>query len=505
MRKKWKIMCWLLLLLAMFGAILFFITRTDAYRLSYDVTGNPLPDYHFNLSGWVEHVTPVITSKTYKNAVYTYHDYRQNSRLFRLTTIKLANGDVLYFARHYQAADAGTVTLSVVAHESAIESIHTFVPGKPASWLVGHSLPASIQSTVYVDGPRLSYRIGSAEVYRPLTHTVIEEQPGRETTVETRSSANQTYHISLPADAQTFATTWGTFSSGRLLNWEDEDALETSLEIEFANQQKLHMDGSYSIIPNNYEPASPTSYYRNPANGEGLRAVKYADDRRKGTLFMDIATHLAYCAAASQNADGFWPTYPRSQWLYHEYGIDYMYMDNRRNADNTTFLLRYQQMFHDPVIAQSLRRFDAYIIPYVDRYKRQIAGRTISFIPDYIGSTTIKASHTSLNHLTANMNYLLEAYLADGDNVKKEAAFTLLSALDVTKVRWIRPDSNFYYALTPALTPYFSGEDYYKLTRDDLLESQALLTRITGKPSNTITYLITQKEKWMEAHPVETN
>lgn len=502
MRNKRKMGCGLLLLFMMFGTILFLITRTDAYRLSYNVTGNLLPDYHFTLSGWVEHVQPVITYKTYKNAVYTYHDYRQNSRFFRLTTIKLANGDLLYFARHYQAADAGTVTLSVTAHESAIKSIHTFVPGRPTSWLVEHSLPPSIQNTVYVDGPRLSYRIGHTEVYRPLTHTVIEEQPGREPATETKSSTNQTYHIALPADNQTFATTWGAFSSGRLLNWEDEDAQDTSLEIEFANQQKLHMDGSYSIIPSNYEPASPTSYYRNPANGEGLRAVNYADNREKGTLFMDIATHLAYCAA-SQNPDGFWPTYPRSQWLYREYGIDYIYMDNRRNADNATFLLRYQQLYPDPVIAESLRRFDAYVVPYVNRYKRQITGRTVSFIPDYIGSTTSKTSHTSLNHLAANMNYLFEAYLSDGDNNKKEAAFSLLAALDATKVRWIRPDSNFYYALTSALTPYFPGEDYYKLTRDDLLKSQELFTRITGNPSNTLTYLITQKEKWMNAHPVD--
>lgn len=505
MKKKGRIMLWLFLFLLVFGSVLFFVTRTEAYLLSYHVTGNPLPDYHFDLNGWVEDVKPVITRKTYEHATYTYHDYRQGSRFFRLTTVKLGNGDLLYFARHYQAADAGTVTLSVVAHESAIESIHTFVPGKPASWLVGHNLPASIQSAVYIDGPRLSYRIGPTEVYRPLTHTVLEKQmeASNGITAEASSSASRTYHIPLPADANTFATTWGAFSSGRLLNWDDQQAYDTSLEIEFSDRRQLHMDGSYSIIPDNYEPVSETGYYRNPTNGEGLRAVKYANDQTKGTLFMDIATHLAYCAAASQNPEGYWPTYPRSEWLNREYGIDYMYMDNRRNADNAIFLLRYQQAYPDPVIAQTLRRWDAYVIPYINRYKRQVAGQTISLIPDYIGPSDKKPAHTSLNHLAATMNYMLEAYLADGDETKKEAALLLLSALDATRKRWIRPDSNFYYALTPALTPYYPGEDYYKLTRDDLLESQSLLMRALGKQSATIAYLLTHKEKWMNANPVE--
>jgi hypothetical protein len=96
------------------------------------------------------------------------------------------------------------------------------------------------------------------------------------------------------------------------------------------------------------------------------------------------------------------------------------------------------------------------------------------------------------------MNYLLEAYLYTKDKQKKQAAQTLLAAIETTKKRWIRPDSNFYYALRPDFSPY-PAEDYYQLTRDDLLHSQILLILLCGQRSNDLQYLIKHKEKWMQA------
>jgi hypothetical protein len=469
-------------------------------NFSYRVTSFFTSDYKLDMHGWVENVNPVITKKEFEHAVYTYYDYREGNRSFRLTTAEIDNGDIMYFAENHVTSEANRVTLQITAKETAPKEMYSFLPGKPPAWQKLSRLPDSLHSPTYVQGEKLSYRIGKTEVYRPLDHTVFEELPYYAPNVETMQEKDMEYKAVLPANSTTMSTTWGILSGHPLVNWNDQKAYKKALAIEFDQDKKLRVDGEYTIIPQNYEPAAKTAFYRNPNNGEGLRANEFVSYPAMGNLFMDIATHLAYAAVVSQNSEGYWPTYPRSKWLQKDYDIGYAYMDNRRNADNATFLLRYVQQKPDSAIQEALHKWDRYMFGYIDSYDQQVGKRTISFIPDYVGGKDSRRAHTSLNHLAANMNYLLEAYLYDRDPVKKRAADKLYEALESTREKWIRPDFNFYYALKPDFTPY-PAEDYYNLTRDDLLQSQKLLILINGQRSETLDYLIQQKEKWLYAHP----
>ncbi|GEN33193.1 hypothetical protein ADA01nite_06530 [Aneurinibacillus danicus] len=460
-----------------------------------------MSDYKLNVQGWVEDVKPSVTKKQYEHATYTYYNYRSGKRSFRLITVEIDNGDVMYFAENHVTSEANRVSLRITAKDGNPQEIYSFLPGKPSAWQKLTEMPDSLNAPTYAEGEKLSYRIGKTEVYRPLGHTVFEEMPYYSPNVTVRKkSKDMEYEAVLPADSTSMSTNWGILSGPPLINWSEQKAYKKALDIEFDQDKKLRGDGAYTMIPKNYEPATETAFYRNPSNGEGLRANEFVSQPSMGKLFTDISTHLAYTAVAAQNEEGYWPTYPRSKWLNKEYRIGYAYMDNRRNADNATFLLRYLQQKPDSAVRQALNKWDSYLLRYIDRYNQQVDGRTISFIPDYVGHEGSRRTHTSLNHLAANMNYLLEAYLYDRDPAKKKAAEKLYAALEVTNQKWIRPDSNFYYALTPSFSPY-PAEDYYKLTRDDLLHSQTLLVLLHGQRSKTLQYLIEQKEKWINAHP----
>jgi hypothetical protein len=474
------------------------VTNTTSADFSYRVGSLIRSDYNLALSGWVEHVKPVTTQKKYKYATYTHYNYQSGKRFFRLTTVELQNGDIMYFAQNSVTSQANRVMLRITAKETKPTRIHTFLGGKSPAWKQIYQLPDSLEAATYVDGKKLFYRIGKAEAYRPLTYTVLEEQPYYAPSVQVRQEKYPQYEVVLPADSTIMSTTWGILSGQPLINWDEPKSYHKALEIEFDQNKKLGLDGAYSIIPDNYEPRAELAFYRNPANGEGLRATEFVSYPAMGSLFADIATHLAYAAVTTQNREGYWPTYPRSGWLHKEYNIGHAYMDNRRNADNAVFLLRFVQQKPDPDIQNALRKWDHYLLQYIHSHNQKVKECTISFIPDYVGDEDGKRSHTSLNHLAANMNYLLEAYLYTKDKQKKQAAQALLAAIEITKKRWVRPDSNFYYALRPDFSPY-PAEDYYQLTRDDLLHSQILLILLCGQRSNDLQYLIKHKEKWMQA------
>jgi hypothetical protein len=456
--------------------------------------------YHMELAGWASLVKPQITTEHYEHATYTHYYYRNIGKQFRLTTAALDNGDVFYFARNYDKAPANQILLKVTASDPVVDRVTAPIPGKIGRWKADLSLPSSARTPLYVDSSSLYYRIGSASVYHPLGYTVLQETKQAEKPVSiVQHNAVITYSIPLASSQTTLSETWGVLSASPLINWGQEDAAVQAMNIGFDNNKMLSLDGAYSPDESTYEPYQPGSFYRNPANGEGLHSLPFLNTSEYGTIFNDIATHLAYCAVKTQNADGFWPTYPRSNWLYSEYKTGYTYMDNRRNADNATFLLRFLKNKSDNAVAHALTKWDTYQKNYMLKTGLKIGSGLL--IPDYVGGANASFSHTALNHQAANMNYLYERYLQTNDQDKKYLADLLLTGIGETSSRWVKPDHDLYYALRRNLQPH-PNPDYYQLTRDDLENSQSLLLLINGVPSDKIQYLIEEKNTWIAAHPV---
>lgn len=457
--------------------------------------------YTINLSGWVENVTPITYVQSYEHATYTHDHYFANGNHFRLTTVDIHKGDTLYFARNYIGASENTVTLEITAHDPTLKRTTRLNTTGGKTWEHLSLPPSSFNLSLYVDGEDLSYRIGKVDLLAGLGHSVLQHfDSGKTLITQTKQEDEITYSVPLPATRTMLAETWGILAEQPIIPWDNNGLARLAAQNEFDYEKTLAVDGAYYATPNSYVPYTPNSYYRNPAHLDGLRSVPYLDSERFGSIFTNIATHLAYAAVRNQYRDGYWPTLPMSEWLSREYHIGYAYMDNRRNVDNTLFLLRFNAKRPDPSVEQALDNWNEYQLRYINDYSLAIPNGGI-FIPDYVGDKNARYSHISLNHLAANMNYLYEAYLVTGDTRQLQAADEMRKGIANTKERWVRSDFNLYYALTPQLTPY-PAEDYHTLTRDDLVDTQQLLMKIYSEQDEDIQFLIDEKNKWIEAnHP----
>ncbi|RKD23192.1 hypothetical protein BEP19_13325 [Ammoniphilus oxalaticus] len=482
---------------------------------SYDLNGDQQRDYELRMGGWAENVEPELETVYHEHATYHHYRYRQGQNYLRLTIMSLQNGDILYTARNYLSPTANEARLSIVAYDGQSTTARRFIPptdptwdavnqqripGNPPSWQQLEQLPTTTPTALYLDSERLHYRVGQADLLKPIGHTVFQEvAEQRRPTEIVRGEDRITYTVPLPTNATVFSDTWGLLSTKPLIKWDNPAAVREASQLELQHDKKLSVDGAYYLTPNNYRPYAPNSFYLNPANVLGMRMVPLIDAEINGTLFEDVATHLAYASIKRQNAEGFWPTVPKSLWLSGDYQIEYNYMDNRRNADNVTFLMRFMKKKEgDPQIAAALKKWDDYQQNYIKKHAVPTPNGGI-LVPDYVGGEGSQMSHISLNHHLSNLMYLLESYRLDQDPQKLALAEPMLTGVESTAMLWVMPDHNLYYALTPGLKPYKPDQypDYHSLTRDDLEVTQWLLTTV-GKPrSPQLQLLIEQKNIWI--------
>ncbi|AMA72266.1 hypothetical protein P4S93_17530 [Aneurinibacillus thermoaerophilus] len=490
----------LLLSLCLFIALATQVSAKEASMAFFpiDLDKDGIPEFRIEASGWVADVTPSVTTDTYEHAVYTHYQYKKGGLSFRLTLARMENGSVLYFVQHTASDRAVSIPLRILAFDPTVVKTAQLSAVPTKTWKQSSYIPPVFSSALYVDGERLFYRIGQAEAYAPLGYTVYKQIREKEQPIKHAQAANgHTFSLVLNADAKTEAVTWGMLGNQPLIRWDNEQAAAKAALLELDKDKKLREDGAYYPNESTYRPYAPGSFYRNPANGDGLHALSFLSTEENGAFFVNLATHLAYAAVKNQNKEGYWETQPRSEWLNKEYKIGYKYMDNRRNADNATFLLRFTQAMPDAAVQHALRKWNAYLTRYIAMHGMKI-GKYGVFVPDYVGSAETKRTHTSLNHLVAIMNYLYEAYLRDQDEEKRELGNKLLAGIKATQELWVMPNHNLYYALYPNFTPH-PYPDYLDLTRNDLLLSQYFLTRIQGEPDPVLQYLIDNKNKWLDS------
>ena len=76
----------------------------------------------------------------------------------------------------------------------------------------------------------------------------------------------------------------------------------------------------------------------------------------------------------------------------------------------------------------------------------------------------------------------------------------MVRGIDQTVSRWIRPDGNLHYSLSPAGVG--GGADYPYLTYNDLAELQRLYVKRFGSPDAAIRTLAQTKLNWMQKNHV---
>lgn len=281
-----------------------------------------------------------------------------------------------------------------------------------------------------------------------------------------------------------------------LLDWELENCAKAWVQYVQNGDSLWCYDGYYRKTAYNYIPTGENYYYCCPASytikGFLSRAPKCNEATALSILMLDTMSRR-------QNADGFWPTTPGSEWLQSDYGIGAGFYDTRFNTDLIEIYLsaaaKFGQGMFDEVIS---RYFDFYAAFAEQNHTLTENGGWL--VPDYWHSDPFTTPHTSLNHQLAEclaLYHAAELYMRDDLHI---LARRLLQGLADTSPGWVMPDRNLYYSILPDGT-YLTG-DYPYLTYNDLYDLREYLTASGEEFPAALASLMENKLLWMQSYGI---
>lgn len=341
--------------------------------------------------------------------------------------------------------------------------------------------PAGLLHTYHYDRTSWSVMVGRQYLSRPLV--LRYDQGGRSRLrelVEERKAMSIAQdgsvvrlEIPLTAPAGHIAEHWLVASRQPLFR--EPDALSAWIDRSIDDHHSVNRwytaDGTLTKLPWSVEPFTRMGYGRHLTNIAEVEALEqYAETRER--YFVDLVLNAVTVLHRLRDPElRIWLTDYTSTWLKKPYGITAPYVDTRHNATVGRFLADARRLFHLPELQDA-------DLPYADFLVEQArAGRVIRtgsggrgfLLFDYFVPGRETATHASLNHALAEMNYLLLAYLRTGNGAYLEVARGIRRGIEALGDRWIRDDGDLWYQVNPDLT--FAGDDYLLLTLYDLLEA----------------------------------
>lgn len=287
---------------------------------------------------------------------------------------------------------------------------------------------------------------------------------------------------------------WGVIHNEHLAVWEDETVVSSIQRADLNKARKFWLDGVYDLVPSSYKPTHPEAFWRCPAQHVGRLFVPKASPFTHA-----IAVSSMYSTIRTQNRSGYWPTEPQSEWLAEEYGFGPNFYDTRFNTDAALYLLEAYQKYGEESALNAARRYADFLCRFADQYA-YLSKNGGYLVPDYQASTGEYRTHTSLNHLLAEMNFLYYMYLATDEVEYRNTADLMLLAVKDTCEEWIKKSGELWYARLP--NGEYGYQDYPTLTLNDLRESQNLITRIYGASDPDLARLISSKEAYNRANGI---
>ncbi|MDD4614894.1 MAG: hypothetical protein PHI40_05760, partial [Caldisericia bacterium] len=180
------------------------------------------------------------------------------------------------------------------------------------------------------------------------------------------------------------------------------------------------------------------------------------------------------------------------------------------------FLLKTYNDYQMPEALFTGKKIGDYLVDLAKKDQKIETSRGFFFYDYYHKDYPETPTHSSLNHILSEINYLFELYLATHNEEYLTTAEQILSAIEDTESRWIRKDStenyrwyhDLWYCVVPAKDGSldFKYHDYTKdLTYKDLLKTQYLLQSIYNRSNPSIENLIRHKLEFLrkEGYDVE--
>lgn len=282
-----------------------------------------------------------------------------------------------------------------------------------------------------------------------------------------------------------------------LLDWSENQNCATVWNAYTANGvAKWCFDGYYRFTPSNYVPTGENYYYRCVAS----YLIRLMAEQ---IGLCDAAPSLTVCMldvlVQEQNAYGFWPTQPESEWLSGDFQIADGFYDTRFNTDLMEIFVQANEKLGGGLYIDTVKRYAAFYsaLAAENHMETENGGWLVA---DYWHPELHDLTHTSLNHQAAEC--LAAYHLADllEDEALREVADKLLLAIEDTGLAWVKPSWDFYYSIQPDGT--YDGVDYESLTYNDLFKLQSYLTEKNGTYNQTLSNLMYYKLNWMWANGV---
>lgn len=434
---------------------------------------------------------------------YTILNRNQEIGQVTLTCQDLPNGDVLFFVESQGATTEshsyqGRLTLSdhfPTMGRTLLYPEGELIPGQSiwqtiSSKHLTSNLPKGI---IFLDGQDNWLVLGPVDQLKDMGHGVFKEI--RTMQVSGRRSQGKSEFLFPLSSAQGGMTRfWGVISNEPLVNWENKTDVSSIQMADLNRARKFWLDGTYDMVPFSYVPSDPRGFWRCPAQHVGRSFVT------KGSRFTyAIAVSSMYASINTQNDAGYWPTEPQSTWLAEDYGFGHDFYDTRFNTDVARYLLESFHAYGEDKALDSARHYADFLCNFAQKssYRSKNGGY---LVPDYRDSSGEYQTHTSLNHLLAEMNFLYEMYLTTGNGEYKETAEKLRQAVKDTRDEWIKESGELWYSRLP--NGDYGFEDYPTLTLNDLRQSQKLIAQIYDQSDSDLARLITSKEAYNRANGI---
>ncbi|NLX63500.1 MAG: hypothetical protein GX022_01790 [Clostridiaceae bacterium] len=342
--------------------------------------------------------------------------------------------------------------------------------------------------SVYIDSVSLNGFFSYSSIYETGANKIRKELYDKAKNIQITGDGVK---VTLPAAENAFSEQWGIISKEKLVDWDDETAVEAVKTGDLSRVRKWGGDGQYYFLPYGYAPYSSNGFYRNSANHIGNKYLGI-----EGRFFEDYAYITIDTLTKTQNSEGYWGTDPMAVGLYDNYKVGAGFFDTRWDTEAALSLLRGYRKFNEPLFLKAANKYAEFYCDFAvsNAYVTENQGLLVY---DYgFNATPGIKTHVSLNHLVNEMNFLLEMYNSTAKSKYLQMAKRILTGISDTAEEWINHETgDLFYGY------YGDGkydvEDYPTLTLDDLRYAQVLLTTLYSTEDTSIKMLIKVKEEYL--------
>lgn len=258
--------------------------------------------------------------------------------------------------------------------------------------------------------------------------------------------------------------------------------------------------GSYTKLPYSIEPFDRDAYGISLHHMSKKEMYRYYNNSKDRFYYDMMYNAIIQLFGYRPEKDGLFLTDYTSTWLKKDYHITAPYIDTRLNETVSLAIEDFRTIISFNELENYHLTYGDFLVNYSKSGELLKIHEQAYFFPDYFPiEGNGKPAHSSLNHQLGILNYLLNKYKITQDKNYEIVSNALLTALEITKDKWITEENDLYYKVY-----YRDGElhyeekDYVYVTLIDLLLVQENLITIYNNINRTIHELILRKMTYLQ-------